>query len=196
MTSSLNAEEIFQKSLLEDVKQALDLVEHDPSQFNRRNFVRTVFAAIEGTNYDLRRRALNYTHRQYSQEEIALLREESYTLNSKGEPSAKKLFLPLQDTLRFTFRVYFRKSPSFEKLDFSGPGWTSFLESIKIRHRLTHPKSDASLDVSDSELAAVKSAYVWFIKTIMLQLLDISDAYDDLLKKHPEFADSFAVDRA
>ncbi len=43
-------------------------------------------------------------------------------------------------------------------LDFGGNGWQSFLESLKIRDRITHPKNLDEITVLDDELEILSNA--------------------------------------
>jgi hypothetical protein len=40
--------------------------------------------------------------------------------------------------------------------------WIDFLEAIKIRHRLMHPKKPDDLSINQEELLAVNRAFIWF----------------------------------
>jgi hypothetical protein len=47
-----------------------------------------------------------------------------------------------------------------------GNGWCSLQDAIKIRHRLTHPKTAADFILSDDELGTVSDGLNWFLTNL------------------------------
>ena len=171
----------FLYTLLDDVYSAFQALQESPPDYHRRNFVRAVFAAIEGVCSDLKRRCLAKLEAKptlYSQAEQAILREETYYLNHRGQAISRSLFPRLDENVRFVFAMFTRPLPIQPQIDFTGVGWQAFRTAIEIRHRLTHPKRALELDVADSELEAVMSAYRWFVSTLTLNALDGVAAYE------------------
>ena len=78
---------------------SLDSVKHD-SQYSRRTAFRTIFAAIEGRLYYLKRDVVARATESFSIAEIAMLRDESYTL-ARGKAKVIPKFIPLADNIRF-----------------------------------------------------------------------------------------------
>jgi hypothetical protein len=61
------------------------------------------------------------------------------------------------------------------ELDVGGSEWQSFLEAIKVRNRITHPKKTADLVVSQDDLKNVIKTFEWLDSgffTLMLQSAD------------------------
>lgn len=44
--------------------------------------------------------------------------------------------------------------------------WANFLDSIEIRHRITHPRNLTDLELSPAEYDLVASSYLWFTESI------------------------------
>ncbi len=94
---------------------------------------------------------------------LALLREESYILDSKGNVSVRPARLDVASNIRFAIDSFFkviRKSDS--PIDADGPNWAAFRASLQIRHRLTHPRRQPDVLISPDEAIQVNGTYVWF----------------------------------
>jgi hypothetical protein len=77
------------------------------TQFARRQFVRATFAKLEGSTSILKQQCLR-SPQDYSAAEIALLREETFSLDDKGEPRVAASNLKLAANIQFAFRMYAR----------------------------------------------------------------------------------------
>jgi hypothetical protein len=154
-------------ALMFDVEAAIDALAGSDTQFNRRSYVRTVFALIEGETY-LRKQYALMMHDlgmiRLSDPEVALLREEQYKLNNKGEPSTQQLFLRLAENLRYSFRIDAKVHGREYKFETQGHEWESFLKAIAIRHRITHPKQFEDFEISDTDLSIVHTVLKWYHK--------------------------------
>ena len=154
--------------LYEDVDFAERMWKDQDSQFWRRTFIRSVFALIEGFTYSLKQVALQAAkrfHIELSKSEIALLLEESYEVNDKGLAETKKDYIQLPKNIKFAFNMYSRAYELNYKLKIDDSGWESFKESLKVRNRLTHPKSTGDVLVSDQDMSYAESAAIWFVKS-------------------------------
>jgi len=154
-------------ALMLDVEAAREALAASDAQFNRRSYVRTVFSLIEGETY-LRKQYALMLHElgaiKLTDAEVAILREEQYRLNSKGEPDSQPLFLRLPENLRFSFRVDAKVHGREYKLETSGRGWESFLKALAVRHRITHPKQFEDFEITDEEVARVNDTLEWYLK--------------------------------
>src|SRR6266699_4525903 len=72
-------------ALSSDVAAARAAMVSNDTQFARRQFVRATFAKLEGFTSTLKQRCLR-SPKNYSAAQIALLREETFSLDDKGEP--------------------------------------------------------------------------------------------------------------
>src|SRR5437899_2846667 len=94
-------------ALSSDVETARAAMVSNDTQFARRQFVRATFAKLEGFTYTLKQLCLR-SPTAYSAEEGALLREETFNLNDKGEPRMAASHLKLAANIQFAFRMYAR----------------------------------------------------------------------------------------
>jgi hypothetical protein len=157
----------FTSVLIQDVAAANKRVEDADSPTHRRELVRSVFAAIEGLNWDLKRglygRGFN---ERLSVHEMGALTEQSYIVDEKGEVRATPRFLPLATNIRFVLAIIQRYRTNY-KVDYSHIGWSNLKASIRIRDRLVHPKKLADLNVTEAELRQTMSAFTWFLRLVV-----------------------------
>lgn len=139
----------IEKACRKDINDILDLLENDEStQSLRRALIRSAWGFIEGSVWGLQS-CINVAH-AHAPDEVMKINEKNGTLDNA------KLVLNLGSALL---------APEW-KPDFSGSGYQSFAKSIKIRHRLMHPKNGADLEVSDEEFNCLKNGLIWFIQTV------------------------------
>jgi hypothetical protein len=125
-----------------------------------REFVRAAFAEIEGTSFCLRVWCAQHLldAGRMSERERLVVSEVTLDLRD-GKVVEKPAKLRLEENVKFTFalldRVHRIEKPT---LDTSEKWWSDFKTAIRIRHRLTHPRMPADLDVSSDELMTVVSA--------------------------------------
>jgi hypothetical protein len=169
-----------------DVRQALDDVRTDDSQYNRRTLVRAIFAAIEGMVFMLKDNALGSADKSpdlYTVAELAMLRDEAYTLKDNGSASIRKYYPPTDANLRFALTMYARGIGVKSSFDPSGKGWSDFLDAIAVRNRVTHPKASTEYMISDSELVTARDTYFWFMRVVMTDLFSAIPAFQSLLRQ-------------
>jgi hypothetical protein len=92
---------------------------------------------------------------------IELLGDYTYRIEKNGKLEQQEHRFPFVNYTAFVLRSLCEESyvePSF----FSDNGWNEFQKAVQVRHRLTHPKKDADLDISDKELETVREAMRWY----------------------------------
>lgn len=161
--SQRNFEQLFQP-LMEDAKTALRAARENPSGYNRRVAFRAVFSAVEGITFLLKDQLLAGLDPDggiYSTAEIALLREQGYQLDNRGNAVARTRFLPVADNLLFTWKMYFRNVlPEFDP-GLESKGWKEFQAALATRNRITHPRSGVDLNLSDDDINSLIIAFDW-----------------------------------
>ncbi len=152
--------------IINDVIEAQDRLICDDSPFNRRAFVRTAFAAIEGVVHIIRRDMLTLSQRHpqtFSRAEMAILSEETYHVDGRGRPKVRAQFMTLTETIRFLAAVAQRHPGMRYAVDLNHVAWENLQTSLKLRHRLTHPKTEADLEVSLDDVQATMSGFLWVL---------------------------------
>lgn len=141
----------------------------DNAQFWIRNSIRSLFAHVEGIVYGLKR--LSYTKHVatnsiLSVEEIAALQELGYEVKENGDVEERKQGIRTINNVRFTFKIVSKVFAIGWLPDFSSDGWENFRKALKIRHRITHPKSKADLTITSEEINIVNAAQGWWRNTL------------------------------
>ena len=192
-TRQREEEERLKASLVEGMRLAFamirDAFSFDPSgpdQSARRAYIRAIGALVEGIVALLKQTCLamhddGVPIPPIGAGSLAMLREESYWLNSVGMVEFRRSFPPTAANVAFTLRVFFEATLSSSRVETSGEGWSGFIALIGIRNRITHPKSAAEFEVSESDLAITERGTEWFLRHCLLAVMAISAyiaAYD------------------
>jgi hypothetical protein len=157
----------FMALLIEDVIAARARLTASDTQTARRDVVRASLAAIEGVTWVARehvRTALAELEQLTPIADMAM-RELSYGVSDRGEPVAQVRGLPLLTTIRLVVWQARIISPEIG-VQFSAKGWADLRQAVEIRNRITHPKPDQSLAISDGDLAVVGSGMSWLLATV------------------------------
>jgi hypothetical protein len=155
-------------TLRQDIENILSFYQDDWSkQTLRRTFIRASWAMIEGVVFCLKRltlRACELGNVDLLPDEHFFLSELRFVVDPAG--AAKKI-TRREDTLSNIKRSLEIAGLRFDlawKPNFGNKGWRDLAHSLKLRHRLTHPKSTAGCEVSDDELTVHMAAFEWFIQ--------------------------------
>lgn len=151
---------------------------HNNTPYAQRALIRANFALMEGLSYQFRSVTLASLQSTefLSDSERTLLREERHTINEKGEPQIKESFLRFPESLLFSVRTYVRNHGAAFEPDIKHPGWQAMRRAAKVRNLVTHPKSVASLDLSDQDLASIQEAAAWWKATMLSMFAACSEA--------------------
>jgi hypothetical protein len=150
----------LEAALLADV--FLVLTDEPQSPERVRSAIRGIFAAIEGSLFAMKQRFAESAAHTLTPGELAVLREERYTIGGNGQVESASLPIRFEDNIRFAIAIIRKLHPEARvKLD--GSGWQALKKAVKIRHRLTHPKSVDDLDVSADELTCALDGLLWFL---------------------------------
>jgi hypothetical protein len=144
-------------------------------QTEKRAYVRAVFAFIEGIAYMMKIQALKKCPECFNNAEIAILSEEVYALNNKNEAVSKTLKLNTTQNIIFSFKSLAKSENIEDKFDTSNNGWRLLNEALKIRHRLTHPKSVEALNVTIEEMRVMGEALGFYYTSIRNVLSQIEE---------------------
>jgi hypothetical protein len=164
MTELAAAYSKLANELLDDVQDNYLRVEADNRASDRRNYVRSVFAMLEGVTHLRKQIALEREATgqiELTAAERALILEEQYDLNDKGEVRISSKYPRLPQNMRFSYELTRRAISKAPELDTSGEGWMALKNAIRIRHRITHPKSPEDLVVTDDDLATMGCLSEW-----------------------------------
>ncbi|WDP88711.1 MAG: hypothetical protein HUN04_02745 [Desulfobacter sp.] len=159
-------------------KEFIDILSHDveeirrdynkcPTQGKRRNFIRAVFVFIEGIIFIIKDEILTNEklkrEKVFTPEEIMLLKEESPSV-SRGKARKSTKYLKLAENIRFTIKCFSKANHITNVPNLGGQEWEYLIDSINIRHRVTHPKKASDLEISENDLAKVVIGHFYFKK--------------------------------
>lgn len=172
--------------LNEDVDEAVAYGKSNPTPFAHRSLIRAHFAMIEGLSFQLRQVTLaSLIDTDFlTSSEIALLREEKYSIDSKGNPQIQESFNSFLPSLLFTIRCYLKNHGASYQVNTADNGWVAMQKAIKIRNRVTHPRDVESLELSDIDLKNFRDAAVWWKNTMFEMFSACSDADEHWRSKH------------
>jgi hypothetical protein len=133
------------------------------SDFDRKTYIRTFFAYVEGMLGGQKDAVISGFNDlpDHTPAEYAMLQEKRYSLTDKGHALARDMFLPLAPNVLFGFRLFLRLMGASYEPDFSDAGWRAFVEAVRIRNRLTHPRSLEESRVTAEDIAVVQAAEAW-----------------------------------
>lgn len=167
-------------TLLGDAEAADRLLDVSDTQFSRRAYYRSIFAATEGIIWLIKQVCLKATpigggDRRIEVAEYSLLRDQTYDLKSNGEVVTQAKFLRLPDNFRFTVNVFNKLFQSGIDLEVGQTNWNEFLEALKVRHRITHPKELDAINISDAELELCRRVSGWKNEIFLAMVQSIAD---------------------
>ena len=162
--------------LIDDVQQNRNQIETNDSPLNRRNYLHSLFSYYEFSLSTLRERTAQLIISSYEFNghldihELYALMDNTVRLSDNGHIKLDNNRLPFLSLAAFTLKTY-AKLINFEKAVLSDHRWESLCKSIKIRNRITHPKLDTDIEISNDELKIIYDGWSWWIE-IVKQLRD------------------------
>ena len=96
------------------------------------------------------------------------LEDLSFRLSDTGElKRSDRNDLPLAKHFAYSIRTL-AEFANVEGDPFSVDGWNCFKKAVKIRNRITHPKTDSDAVISEEDLNTVNKGINWAFDTGML----------------------------
>ena len=162
----------------------------DESQYAKRALVRAFFAQVEGLSYQLRQvtiASLRDTG-QLSPAEVQLLREVRESIDDRGNVREVTSYLSFPDSVLFSMKIYVKNHGAKFDIDKNHPGWSAFKQATQTRHRVTHPKNAASLEIADSDVRNLETASSWWQEQLLAMFAACHEAdtyWSEKLAKKP-----------
>jgi len=157
-------------ALAEDVNLNYKRMQSEHLDLNRRNYIRSLFAFYEADLANLRevisdRITLNYeVTGKLDLHEIYLLMDETASVGNNGKFSTKPNQTSFRNLVKYVLKLACREYSIQE--DIFTDGWSDFIASIDIRHKITHPKYMNDISISDEELKIIGSGRTWWNNTL------------------------------
>lgn len=154
--------------LFDDVMRAEELFAGTPSDFANRNRVRAYFAYVEGVAYVMRQiTAASLDGLDVlSDVDMDKLMDRKRKILPCGKVEFRQKFMEMGEGLRFTLSRYPVAHGINDYEPALGAGWNNMIAAIKIRNRVTHPKSAADLTLTLAEVACVDASRKWWYESV------------------------------
>jgi hypothetical protein len=138
------------------------------SGFVARVFVRTIFSVFDGYAWYLKQRALEGAPNagiEFGPDELEMIHERRVKTLASGEKTEVPNIIQTKENLKFAIRIYARERGAEPPLvDNALP--SEFRVVAEVRNRITHPKSAADFNVTQSEGVAVARLLEWFMRLV------------------------------
>jgi hypothetical protein len=139
------------------------------NDFYFRTLVRTIFPAIDGTLYHLKKITLELDeavlNKNLEEKDIAFLRDKKF---EKGKITDKPTRPDFDKLVKETLSIYLKAHGYVCYLDFIESDWQSLQRSNKnIRAAYVHPTDIVSFELKNSDYADLKKGYDWFKETVL-----------------------------
>ncbi len=165
---------------INDIKICMDKIKEDQGneQFWRRTYIRTIFSLFEGIIHILRQITIEPCYKGeeigLSHYEISALKGETYKISGAGKVVLKDYYYNISKGIMLINRCLRKRNIITKKIDPHGLEWEKFNHAIRIRNRITHPKIEGDLYVTEEEFEEFKSVANWFIKLINEYLVGLT----------------------
>lgn len=158
----------FLTSIGTELDEANALIAFNDTPFNRRTYVRTCFAVLEGVVSWVKSSTLMIMDEDEAPtSHLSMLKEETYTVDSRGKVQTQQKFIPIDANLRFAITMYAKTLKTEQELDCSTQEWQHFKTALRVRNRIVHPKKIDDLEVTDEELGATMKSSLWILHRVM-----------------------------
>jgi hypothetical protein len=154
--------------LSDDLKKCEGRLHGEDCQFWRRMYVRTWFSYVDATSFWLRETTLAAMVENLEGlakiGTLGLLAPVRMRISDNGMTTVgeqKERFAPY---VAFSMRCAAEQF-GVEEVEFGDRGWKAFLDAVKVRDRITHPKDTSDVDITDIELQGIGTAVQWFEET-------------------------------
>ena len=148
--------------LARDSDECESVVATTGSSLSKRNFVRALFAWIEAISYLMRQHVLRELRKEELTEEsipkLLAASERAYRVDERGDVVEVPLMTKTSNNLLFSLRSFAEIVAFPLTVGKGGRNWQAYTRALKIRDRVTHPKSPDDLELTEADLEAVREA--------------------------------------
>ncbi len=158
----------FLATLSADIEHVLKQVQTSDTASDRRNALRTIISAMEGAAWVYRMHILSMLEeldRSTPMLERAFS-ETSLYVSENGQIREQPRFVSTTAMIRLTTRVAQDLCPGLH-VDFNEVGWQELQKAIKVRNRITHPKSLSDLSVTHEDVEQAHAGFDWLLTTLV-----------------------------
>jgi hypothetical protein len=176
-------------NLFPEITKELELLEQHfddsgkSSEPAARLYIRVAFSVLEAEACIIRDKALQGLLARFEKTKSLnitaahFLEDYSYRLTSTGQLERQEHSdLPFAAHFAFSVRTLADVAEVPQNY-IQGPGWDSFQRAVKVRNRITHPKTENDLRLSEDDIERVHEGIAWAFNTLV-----------DIFSKSPVFS--------
>ena len=152
--------------LVTDCREAAEIWGKECTPYTRRAYVKAVFSFIDGNTYRLNQLWLDcHQVGSFTLTKAQINKLLGYKFGEDG--SKVPLKSSILDSVKLSFSVPSKAKGIDNPLNTIGNEWCTFKKAVRIRNRLTHPKSVNDLEVSLDEMKIIESASDFYRQSTM-----------------------------
>ena len=156
----------FFNILVNDCSEGAKVWVEQSTDASKRAYIRTVFSFIEGNSYRMKQLWLDCHNKGVIQLDVRQLIDiNEVKIDKNGKAKVSKL--SFKESIKSSFSIPSKKFNINNPLKTNGNDWSNFNEALKIRHRLTHPKTVEDLDVTDQDMLIIENACEFYREATM-----------------------------
>jgi hypothetical protein len=147
--------------LQEDTIEAVRACYRDNTVTARRAAIRALFASLEAMAWTLKASVVRASERApdlLSGIERLAFTDQTYSVDPSGKVRTKANFVPLTTSIKMIARTLSRGAVT-RSVSLDNVNMQALEEFLKLRHRLTHPRCAADLDVTSEDVH--RTVEVW-----------------------------------
>jgi hypothetical protein len=156
-------------ALQADFIKCADELDKDDNPFWRRTLFRTGFAMIEAFNFYFADMAIKaHSHAREARIDITaigLLNRKRFRLDDEGNLRGSEQRHSLVGFSAFLVKTL-ADATGVTTDYFQESGWTDLRRAVKVRNRITHPKSPEDMVVAKEEVDALVRGISWFVQSL------------------------------
>ncbi len=159
------------KEIMKDISVTEKLLKENNTQEYRRIHIRILFTSLESVLSIIKDITQELLFSNFDKggelniQKASLLDNYSYRIGKTGKIKRVNNIISFKDNTAFTLRS-FAEEAGVSINFFGDSGWQSFQEAIKIRNKITHPKIEKDLLISDENMKVLGNAQRWFMDSI------------------------------
>ncbi|MCC6498583.1 MAG: hypothetical protein IT193_20265 [Propionibacteriaceae bacterium] len=127
-------------------------------QYDRRTYVRTFFAFVEGTTFCEQKLAEHDPGLTEGQRERAHTSGKAARASAQRSGERSKPCLDLLSAFAAVTAAHGIPNP----IDTASPSWQAFRDAVLVRNRVTHPRTAAECSVSEDDITVIRSVHGWY----------------------------------
>lgn len=149
-------------ALLKDSIEVGKFLDSGDSQCARRMSIRSLFTYFEGSVWIIKQACVKATcevcRKVKNPGREGLLLDESYEVDANGTIKIRPRFTPIASNLRFAFTTFEELAGCKIDLMIGTHHWQNFKTTIEVHNRITHPRQEEDLFITDEELEKSEDA--------------------------------------